>query len=330
METKLIASIVIIGFAVSSIGYVLYYNYTAERDILVISTTTSLHDTGLLDIIKETYESINSRVILAFISAGTGIALENARRGDADMILVHSPTQENEFMQENHGVNRKIFAYNFFTIVGPSIDPAGVFDMAPLDALNAILNYGRMNNKTIWVSRDDGSGTNTKEKELWTATGQNYTELSEEDWFISSGTGMGTTLNLANERSLYTLSDIGTFLKFSSEGLIQLQKMVEEGENLLNTYSAIAVNKSTVSTVKYTVAMEFIQWLVSETAQQLLGEYGQDAYGSALFFPAVDIIENGLPESLFQWIYDYAFINSGGGFYECPPEKRDGDYGLYI
>ena len=330
METKLIASIVIIGFAVSSIGYVLYYNYTAERDILVISTTTSLHDTGLLDIIKETYESINSRVILAFISAGTGIALENARRGDADMILVHSPTQENEFMQENHGVNRKIFAYNFFTIVGPSIDPVGIFDMPPLNALDAILNYGRTNNETIWVSRDDESGTNTKEKALWTAAGHNYTELSEEDWFISSGTGMGTTLNLANERSLYALSDIGTFLKFSSEGLIQLQKMVEESETLLNVYTAIAVNKSTVPTVKYTVAMEFIQWLVSETGQQLIGEFGQDQYGDALFFPAVDIVKNELPEQLYQWIHDYAFINSGGNFYECPPEWREGDYGLYI
>ena len=198
-ETKLIAIIVIVGISVASIGYLLYFNQTVERETLVISTTTSLYDTGMLDSIKEIYESVNNRVILAFISAGTGIALENARRGDADMILVHSPSQELAFMQESYGVNRKIFAYNFFTIVGPSTDPAGVLDMGPLDALNAILNYGRANNETIWVSRDDASGTNTKEKGLWNSAGYNYTELSDEDWFISSGTGMGTTMNLADE-----------------------------------------------------------------------------------------------------------------------------------
>ena len=155
----------------ASIGYLLYFNQTVERETLVISTTTSLYDTGMLDSIKETYESVNDQVILAFISAGTGIALENARRGDADMILVHSPLQELAFMQESYGVNRKIFAYNFFTIVGPSTDPAGVLDLVPLDALNAILSYGRINNETIWVSRDDASGTNTKEKGLWTTAG---------------------------------------------------------------------------------------------------------------------------------------------------------------
>lgn len=328
-ETKLIAILVIVGVTVASIGYLLYFNQTAGKETLVISTTTSLYDTGMLDIIKETYESLNNRVILAFISAGTGIALENARRGDADTILVHSPSQELSFMQEDYGVNRKIFAYNYFTIVGPSADPAGVHDMGPLDALNTILNYGRLNNQTIWVSRDDASGTNTKEKGLWFAAGYNYTELGEEDWFISSGSGMGTTLNLANERSLYTLSDIGTFLKYKSEGLIQLDQMVEEGETLLNVYSAIAVNPTTVSTVKNAAAMAFIQWLVREPAQQLIGEYGQDIYGASLFFPAVDIIETQLPAQIYQWIHDYAFFDSSGTLYECPPEWQDGDYGLY-
>ena len=328
-ETKLIAIIVIVGISVASIGYLLYFNQTVERETLVISTTTSLYDTGMLDSIKETYESVNDQVILAFISAGTGIALENARRGDADMILVHSPLQELAFMQESYGVNRKIFAYNFFTIVGPSTDPAGVLDLVPLDDLNAILNYGRANNETIWVSRDDASGTNTKEKGLWTSAGYNYTELSDEDWFISSGTGMGTTLNLADERSLYTLSDIGTYLKYKSEGLIQLDQMVEEGETLLNVYSAIIVNKTTVPTVKYTAAVEFLQWLVRESAQQLIGEFGKDAYGAALFHPAVSIIETELPVLIYQWIHNYAFFDSGGTLYECPPAWQDGDYDLF-
>jgi len=328
-ETQLIAILAIVGISVASFGYLLYFSQTGERETLVISTTTSLYDTGMLDVIKETYESANDRVILAFISAGTGIALENARRGDANMILVHSPSQEFSFMQEDYGVNRKLFAYNFFTIVGPSEDPAGILDTGPLDALSTILNHGRSNNQTIWVSRDDASGTNTKEKGLWSAAGYNYTELNEEDWFVSSGTGMGTTLNLANERSLYTLSDIGTFLKYKSEGLIQLNQMVQEGETLLNVYSAIAVNQTTVPTVKYAASMAFIQWLVSESAQQLVGEYGQDTYGASLFFPVVDIIETELPAQIHQWIHDYAFFDSSGTLYECPPELQDGDYGLY-
>lgn len=313
----------------ASIGYLLYFNQTAERETLVISTTTSFYDTGILDTIKETYESVNNRAILVFISAGTGIALENARRGDADMILVHSPSQEFVFMQEDYGVNRKILAYNFFTIVGPSTDPAGVRDMGPLDALNTIVNYGRVNNETIWVSRDDASGTNTKEKSFWTMAGYNYNELSDEDWFISSGAGMGTTLNLANEKNLYTLSDIGTYLKHKSEGLIQLDQMVEERETLLNVYSVIAVNKTTVPTVKYAAAMKFIQWLVRESTQQLIEEYGQDTYGAALFHSAVNIIETELPARTYQWIHDYAFFDSSGTLYECPPAWQDGDYGLY-
>ncbi len=328
-ETQLIAVLVIVGITVGSIGYLLYLNQTANRETLVISTTTSLYDTGLLDAIKETYESVNNRVIIAFISAGTGIALENARRGDADMILVHSPSQELAFMQEGYGINRKIFAYNFFTIVGPSNDPVGISGLGALEALEAILNYGRAENETIWVSRDDASGTNTKEKGLWTAAGYNYTEISDEDWFISSGTGMGTTLNLADEQSLYTLSDIGTFLKYKADGLIELDQLVQEGETLLNVYSAIAVNQTTVSGVKYAAVMEFIQWLVSSSAQQLLGEYGQDDYGASLFFPAVDIIQTELPQQIYQWIHDYAFFNSGDTFYECPPEWQEGSYGLY-
>ncbi len=328
-EKKMVATLSIIAIIVASLGYLFYYTQTAKKDTLVISTTTSLYDTGLLDEIKTTYEAENPRVILAFISAGTGIALENARRGDADLILVHSPSQEYEFMQEGYGVNRKIFAYNFFTIVGPSEDPVGIYNMSPLDALSAILKYGRTSHDAIWVSRDDGSGTNTKEKALWSASGFNYSEIQGEDWFVSSGSGMGTTLNLANERGFYTLSDIGTYLKYKSDGLITLEQMVEEGESLLNVYSVIAVNAERISTVKYEAAMDFVRWLVGESAQNLIANYGHDAYNASLFSPAVTVIKDHSPSELYQWIQNYAFFESGGVLYECPPEWRNGDYGLY-
>ncbi len=154
-ESKIIALLAIVEITVASAGYLLYYFQTAEKETLLIATKTGLYDTGLLDQIKETYESINSHIILAFISAATGIALEKAKRGDADMILVHSPSQEHGFMNTSYGVNRKIFAYNFFTIVGPSSDPAGVRESNPLVALQKILAFGRLHNQSIWVSRDD-------------------------------------------------------------------------------------------------------------------------------------------------------------------------------
>ncbi|MFW9907251.1 MAG: substrate-binding domain-containing protein [Candidatus Thorarchaeota archaeon] len=328
-EVQVISVIIIVGIIIASTGYYLYLTQTAERETLVVSTTTSLYDTGLLDQMKDVYESVNNRVILAFISAGTGIALENAKRGDADMILVHSPSQELGFMQEQYGVNRKIFAYNFFTIVGPPDDPVKVLDLDPLLALEAILEHGRVNGNPIWVSRDDASGTNTKEIGLWTAAGYNYSEISEENWFISSGTGMGTTLNLADEQGFYTLSDIGTFLKYKVDGLIELDQMVDEGQSLLNVYSAIAVNRATVTNVKFEVAMEFIQWLVGSQAQDLIESYGQESYGASLFFPAVDILESHLPAQTYQWIQGYAFFDSGGTLYECPPALRSGEFGIY-
>jgi tungstate transport system substrate-binding protein len=328
-EEQIIAAIVVIGVVIASTGIIIYLDQTRGKETLVISTTTSLYDTGLLDKIKETYESVNTHIILAFISAGTGIALENARNGDADMILVHSPSQEFPFMNASYGVNRKIFAYNFFTIVGPADDPAGINGTTPTVALQKILQYGRLHNTTIWVSRDDLSGTNTKEISLWSQAGYNYTEIRDEAWFVSSGSGMGTTLNMANQLNLYTLSDIGTYLKYSSGGLISLKQLIAEGQNLLNVYSAIAVNSTTVPSVKFQESMEFIQWIVSSSGQDIIANYGVSDYGQPLFFPAVSIVQSGQPTQIYQWIRSYAFYNYEGTLYECPPVWREGNYGLY-
>ncbi len=325
----MVAAVVVIAVIIGSGAFYLYLNSVQGRETLTISTTTSLYDTGLLDNIKEAYEEEYPNVILAFISAGTGIAITHAQNGDADMILVHSPSQELAFMQGDYGVNRKIFAYNYFTIVGPSEDVANINQTDPITALQAIYDYGHAHNTSLWVSRDDLSGTNSKEISLWNAAGYNYSIIRDEPWFVSSGQGMGTTLNLADEQSLYTLSDVGTYLKYRADGLISLEQLVTEGQDLLNVYSAIAVNSTTVSGVKYSLAMQFIQWLVGNTAQQLIGDYGVSDYGQALFFPAVDIVNNESPALIYGWIHDYAFFDSGGTLYECPPMWRMGVFGLY-
>ncbi|MFW9807718.1 MAG: substrate-binding domain-containing protein [Candidatus Thorarchaeota archaeon] len=322
------ASIVIIGLLAGASFYI-YWIQTQGKETLTISTTTSLYDTGLLDLLKDNYEQDHPNVILAFISAGTGIAITHAMNGDADMILVHSPSQEYDFMNASFGVNRKIFAYNYFTVVGASSDVAGVNQTDPITALQMIYNYGQAHNTSLWVSRDDFSGTNSKEIALWSAAGYNYTELRDLPWFLSSGVGMGSTLNIANEQSLYTLSDIGTFLKYKADGLIELSQLVDEGQDLLNVYSVIAVNSTTVTSVKFDLAMEFIQWLVSSSVQQVIADYGVVDYGQGLFFPAVDILQTQSPAQIYGWIHDYAFFNEGGTLYECPPNWRIGDYGLY-
>ncbi len=328
-ERRLLFSIAAIVIVVGSVGAYLYASQIGEKDILTISTTTSLYDTGVLDALKEDYEESHPSVILTFIAAGTGIALEQAKNGDADMILVHAPALEREFMDEGYGVNRKIFAYNFFVIVGPSTDPAQVNQSTPTEALQKIYDYGRNHNTSLWVSRDDKSGTNEKEKALWAAAGMNYTLIHDEPWFVSSGSGMGTTLNIANERGLYTLSDIGTFLKYRAEGLIALESLVRDDKTLLNVYSAIAVNSTRITHARIDLAMDFIKYIISERGQEIIGSYGNETFDSPLFYPAVNVIKTHSPETIADWIEDYAFFNVDGTLYECPVQWRYGDYGIY-
>jgi tungstate transport system substrate-binding protein len=310
-------------------GSVWYFAQIQDKETLVISTTTSLFDTGLLDEVKTVYEESHPQVLLAFISAGTGIAITHAMNGDADAILVHSPSQEFDFMNQSYGVNRKIIAYNFFVIVGPSNDPAGINGLNTINALQQIYDYGQSHGTNLWVSRDDSSGTNSKEISLWTQTGLDYDTIKEESWFLSSGSGMGTTLQTANELGLYTLADIGTYLKYFSDGLITLAKHVESDQTLINVYSAIAVNVTQVEGVKFNLAMEFIQWLIETEAQDLIGTYGQEDYGQALFNPAANIVQSQTPADVYDWIRSTAFFDFGGTLYECPPSWRTGSFGLY-
>ncbi|MHA2026555.1 MAG: substrate-binding domain-containing protein [Candidatus Thorarchaeota archaeon] len=307
-------------------GFLWYFLQIQNKETLIVSTTTSLYDTGLLDEIKSEYEETHQNVLLAFISAGTGIAITHAMNGDADAILVHSPSQEELFMEQNFGINRRIVAYNFFSIVGPSDDPASISGLNVTSALNRIYAYGRDHNTSLWISRDDRSGTNTKEIALWAHVGLNYESIKEESWFVSSGTGMGSTLQIATELGLYVLSDIGTYLKYYSSGLITLEELVSSDSTLINVYSAIMVNATQVQGVKFGLASEFIQWLVGTNAQELIGSYGQAEYGQQLFIPAVSVVNTQSPLDVFTWIRDAAFFDFNGTLYECPPPWRTNDY----
>jgi tungstate transport system substrate-binding protein len=290
-----------------------------EKERLVVSTTTSLYETGLLDILDSKFEEQYPSVNVTFISQGTGLAIQTAMRGDADMILVHDPAREKTFLDDSYGVNRKIIAYNYFVIVAPEEDPAGVEGLDPVNALLAIKSAGEEGD-TIWVSRGDDSGTHAKEKSLWIAGEENATELRDREWYWEAGSGMTATLNLADEKRAYTLCDMGSYLNNYALGNIDLEIVVEAGKDTLNVYSVIACDprNTDLQHVKFNHAMDFIEFLVSDEVQEILNDFGVDKFGQALFNPAVEILEQNTDPTTASWIRELAFIDGT----ECPSEKR--------
>ncbi len=318
MMIFIVISAVLFTFIVNSLS-----SEHVETSRLVVATTTSLFDTGLLDTLEDVFEAKYS-IELYFISVGTGLAINHAKRGDADMILVHAPSRELAFMEEGYGICRKIIAYNFFTIVGPAEDPAHISNLPPTDALIQIVEAGRQG-KVTWVSRGDNSGTHSKEKRLWTSAGFNWEDIQEENWYLESGSGMGTTLQITDEFRGYTLADMGTYLKYSTDELIDLDLLVQSGQELLNVYSAVIVNPEANSKVNLEGAITFIKFLLSEQAQLLISEHGKNNYPTTLFYPAVDLLRTSSDPLLVGWIEDFAYFNG----FECPPEYWDGYPELY-
>jgi len=322
-KTIFIWSSVLVVAVIASVAGTTYFLRSPLKERLIISTTTSLYDAGLLDAIETQFEAQYS-IDLNFISVGTGIAIQHAQRGDADIILVHSPTDEFGFLKNGTGVNRKIIAYNFFALVGPEEDPAQIRNTAPLEALSKIVENGR-NGTAKWVSRGDNSGTHAKEKSLWTAAGFDWKALAKESWYINAGSGMGETLKKADYFEAYTLADMGTFLKYQKDGLISSKVLVEQGKDLLNVYSAIAVNQTLHPNVNFGGAMTFMKFLISDEGQQIIEQYGKAEYGQSLFYPAVRLLRENTDSTIAQWIREYAFFNGA----ECPTEYHKGYPELY-
>lgn len=304
-------------------GSFAYFQYFTKRRLL-ISTTTSLYETGLLNATEQAFET-KYQIDLGFIAVGTGQAILQAQGGNVDALLVHSPSNETQFLQGGDGVCRKIIAYNFFTIIGPTSDPANINGSSVTSALKKIVDYGRNHTGRIWASRGDGSGTHTKEKTLWAKAGYDYTQISKESWYAGPGGTMSATLNMANEFGAYTLSDTGTYWKFLKDGTISLVAFMTETKDLLNVYSVMAVNQTRHPNVNFTDAITFTKFLISDEGQQLIENYGKSEYGKSLFHGTVQLLKQNATSQIVQWIKDYAFINGT----ECPPEYRDGHPELY-
>lgn len=248
-----------------------------EPKVLRLTTTTSVNDSGLMEYLRP-YLLEEANIEMEIVSMGSGAAIEAGQRGDADVLLVHSPAAEKTFVEEGYGIQRSTFMYNFFVIVGPESDPACVKDLSAKDAFIKIRET-----KSKFVSRDDNSGTHSKEKAIWKLTELDYDSLSTEtDFYISAGTGMGATLTMASEQDAYTLTDLATYLSMQDQ--LSSKVIVSASPDLRNDYSVIVINPDKVTNVDAETAKAFEAWMVSESTLKLIAEYGKDTYGEALFF----------------------------------------------
>lgn len=249
---------------------------------IVVSTTTSLYDTGLWEVIESKFED-RYGVQIDVISGGTGKALELGRRGDVDLVTVHDLDRENSFIDAGYGLERHEFAYNHFLIVGPSSDPAAISGLDAEEAFNRIALLGQEpRDGVVFVSRGDESGTHSREKAIWNNLG-NRDDFGKENWYVEAGAGMGTTLLLAEEKSAYTISDVGTFLAFQDE--VDLVSLVDNGENLRNVYAAIAVNPMINSEINGYGSSRLIEFLLSDEIQSTIADYRISGELEQLFFP---------------------------------------------
>ncbi|MFT4880264.1 MAG: tungstate transport system substrate-binding protein [Salinirussus sp.] len=246
-------------------------------ETLTLTTTTSTDDTGLLDELHPPFEEMYGVTVDA-VAQGTGAALETARAGDSDVVMVHARSLEDEFMREGVGVNRRDLMFNDFVVVGPEGDPAGVEGMSSAtEAFATIADAGE-----TFVSRGDNSGTHTKELAIW----EQSSAEPGGDWYRETGQGMGQVLNIANEQGGYTLSDRGTYLSQRGEIdlVILVQGPIEDGpDTLANPYGVLAVNPAVHDNVNYDLAMAYIGYLTSPQAQDIISNY--EANGEQLFFP---------------------------------------------
>jgi len=323
------AVILAIVVVVALVGVVWYFSRpVAGRTQLIVSTTTSLYETGFLSVLKKNFEAKYPTYNVSFISQGTGLALATAARGDADLVLVHAPSSESKFLSNGTGVNRKIIAYNYFLIVGPSSDPAGITSLPAVDALKKIAAAGKAGT-ALWVSRGDNSGTNTKENALWKLAGFDIAKIKAETnpggnpWYLSAGAAMTATLQLANQKNAYTITDVASFLTNTANGNIQLVQYVGPEKNMLNVYSVIICNPTTNKRGNFNASMTFERYLISEEGQNLFSTFG--VQGKTVFTPWIPTLTAGTDTTTIKWVQDYAYIQGS----ECPTQYRLNAADLY-
>ncbi len=249
----------------------------AETQVLMMATTTSTDNTGLLDTLAPAFQA-DTGVELRWTATGTGKALKLGENCDVDALIVHAPAAEIAFVESGFGVDRREIMYNDFVIIGPDGDPAGVKGMSVAGALDKIREKA-----ATFVSRGDNSGTHKKEISLWKAAGKDLPE--KEAWYVQTGQGMLATINIAAERDGYTMTDRGTCVKYEANagGNPHLKILVEGDDMLRNQYSVIAINPANCPRARHDLAVKFIDWITAERARGLIRDF--KLLDKALFIP---------------------------------------------
>lgn len=242
---------------------------------VILATTTSTQDSGLLDVLIPMFEK-KTGYFVKTIAVGSGQAMAMGSKGEADVLLVHSPAAEKKFMADGNGVNRRLIMHNDFVIVGPPDDPAKIKGMKKAaEAFKKIAASG-----SVFTSRGDKSGTHVKEMDIWKAAG---VKVEGEKWYQQTGLGMGQTLNVAAEKKTYTLTDRGTYLALKKN--LGLDILVEGDGILLNIYHVMEVNPKKWPKANFAGGKAFADFMVSKEAQSVIKTFGVEKYGSPLFFP---------------------------------------------
>ena len=249
----------------------------AETKSLMMATTTSTDNTGLLDYLIPHFEK-ETGISLKWTATGTGKALKLGQNCDVDVLLVHAPPAEKKYIENGYGKDRREIMYNDFVIIGPESDPAAIKGKSISDALRAIKNK-----PAVFMTRGDDSGTHKKEKSLWKDAG--IEQPDKENWYVQTGQGMLATINVAQEREGYTMTDRGTYIKYQSykDGNAPLKVLVEGDGILLNQYSVLTLDPKNCANTKYDLALKFSDWMASQNAQNLIRDFR--LLGQKLFIP---------------------------------------------
>lgn len=244
-----------------------------EQVELVLASTTSTEDSGLFDVLIPAFEEANEGIKVQVIAVGTGEALQKGRDGDADVLLVHAKADEETFVSEGFGTERRDVMYNDFVIVAPESDPAGIKGSETAAAAFAKISAAG----ATFISRGDDSGTHKKELKIW----KDAAVEPAGDWYKSSGLGMGDTLKMGDELGAYVLADRATYLSMAKEGAIETVVVFEGAKDLLNQYGVIPVKDAK----QFDAAVTFMEWITSDEGQAVIADFGVEEYGEALFTP---------------------------------------------
>jgi tungstate transport system substrate-binding protein len=265
---RIIATLILFAVLLSACGAPVNPN-------IILATTTSTQDSGLLDVLVPMFQQQTGYVVQT-IAVGSGEAMKMGEEGNADVLLVHAPASEVSFMEAGNGTDRFLVMHNDFVITGPAADPAGIKGMNDAtDAFKAIFEAG-----VPFITRGDDSGTHKKELALWKSAGL---DPAGQAWYLETGQGMGASMTVASEKEAYILTDRATYL--ANQDKYQLELLLEGDNSLLNIYHVIRVNQAKWMDVNYEGALVFAKFMTDPATQEVIGEFGVERFGQPLFYP---------------------------------------------